>query len=306
MTAATAALSQYYSSCLQTNLPLAIHCILGSDATPAFQKRVESRFVTQSERLRIRTVDPLVRAVVSSYRNYYRDALLRLKKKKHFESVLLESLNSLCLASGLIRRPMGFEKIEEVLIAEFRRRGFYSLFGEVSPLRSLLVWRKQHAKTYHVELSDTLERVKVVFLEDFVELSWLHYATFGRHYVGGWAGKEALYCVKQIYDLKSEKFRASYLTHEARHFSDYKKFPKLSAGELEYRAKLSEIIATTRARKLLDKFKREACNNKTLPHSYAAFRIIKNLKLDSPSVELRRQAESLLSIHTKLLQGRRT
>jgi len=87
-------------------------------------------------------------------------------------------------------------------------------------------------------LLDEELKVKVVLMTDFATLGWEEYATLGTYYPGGWATDDALYCVKDAYDLNSETFLVSYLAHESRHFSDYKLFDKkLSGAELEYRAK---------------------------------------------------------------------
>lgn len=147
--------------------------------------------------------------------------------------------------------------------------------------------------------------MNVVFLEDFIELGWLHYATFGKHYVGGWAKSDALYCVARAYRRGGDRFHASYLCHEAQHYSDYKRFPKLQQQDLEYRAKLAELIASKRPGKLIKKFSSEAKDNKQLPHSYAAFCLLKNFeqrRLDPRSIK--RSAVASLSAHSKALRER--
>src|SRR4029077_9164441 len=57
----------------------------------------------------------------------------------------------------------------------------------------------------------------------------------------GWATAMTLYAVRSAYDIESESFRVSYLAHEAQHFADYGRFPKLARPEREYRAKLTEL-----------------------------------------------------------------
>jgi hypothetical protein len=65
--------------------------------------------------------------------------------------------------------------------------------------------------------------------------------------VGGWAIKEDanLYCNKGDYDLNSEHFKVSYLKHETIHFTDLNEYPQLSSADLEYRAKLIELMYCT-------------------------------------------------------------
>lgn len=111
-------------------------------------------------------------------------------------------------------------------------------------------------------------------------LSWQHFATFGKHHSGGWAKTEGLYYVdnrNEHIDINSTKFQVWFLKHEAQHLSDYKKFPNLNSRNLEYRAKLIEIIYHQEPYELLERFLMQACNNKKLPHPYSEYVIIKQL-----------------------------
>ncbi|SHJ43145.1 hypothetical protein SAMN02745163_01951 [Clostridium cavendishii DSM 21758] len=91
-------------------------------------------------------------------------------------------------------------------------------------------------------------------------LGWLHFATMGKHYPGGWAKPEGLYYVnnenKEI-DTNSIDFQVWFLKHEAQHLSDYKSFPNLKTIDLGYRAKLVEPIYHTEKHKIIGKFKDE-------------------------------------------------
>lgn len=306
-------LSEYYSFCLQVNLPRAIK-VLKQLKNPTrreakFRSQVFNRFVRKTERLRVPVKDPLVREIIKAYRDYYRASLLNPKKAESFERVLLASLNAICFRYGIGSKRMKFDDVEEALRQELKKRKIHALFGTVCPFKSLLLWRRERKKGFTIQLLENKEVVKVVFLEGFIELGWLHYATFGRHYVGGWAKEDALYCVAQAYKLGSDRFNASYLHHEAQHFSDYEKFPNLLPQDLEYRAKLAELIASKRPAKLLSKFAKEARDNKMLPHSYAAFRLMENFDQQNlNALKIRRTASELLSAHSSLLvkKGSRT
>ena len=187
---------------------------------------------------------------------------------------------------------------------EFKKRGFFSLFGVVKPLRSLMVWKKTSPKTFKVSLPEGTQSVKVMLLAQFSELSWLHYATFGKYYVGGWAAKKLLFCVKQAYKIGSPDFNVHYLSHEAQHFSDYRSFPKLKSSDLEYRAKLAELALTASPIKFVGKLKREAKRAPQIPHSFAAYKILQGLTNSSSPAEIRKEAVQLLTRHTKTLKQR--
>lgn len=114
-------------------------------------------------------------------------------------------------------------------------------FGMTGKFYDLLVWKDEQDTAYEFDLNGRKISPKVVFMTGFVTLGWEEYATLGRHYPGGWATKDAIFCVKEAYDLNSESFLVSYLAHEGQHFEDYKLFPKLSGADLEYRSKLVEL-----------------------------------------------------------------
>lgn len=267
----------YYSKCLQADLPAAIRAIKAKRALSkkarVLSRRVESRFIAKSESNSALCPDAFVSNVISAYRHYYREALLDKKSAKRHERELKNRIEVLLHTKG------SWQTLEPALQRALRRRGYHSLLGVVAPFRSLLVWKKETSRTFRVPLLSGTENVKVVLLDQFVELGWMHFLTFGRHYVGGWAKKHALFCVAQAYkhDYESEAFRVSYLTHEAQHFSDYKKHPGLSSGELEYRAKLAELVASKRPAKLMEKFTAEAKNDPSLPHSFAACRVVRDI-----------------------------
>ncbi len=84
--------------------------------------------------------------------------------------------------------------------------------------------------------------------------------------------------MKDDYDLDSEDFRVHYLQHEARHFADYQRYPKLEAHDLEYRAKLTELVyAKSTLRPTLDHFIANARADLTSAHSYAESILVRNL-----------------------------
>jgi hypothetical protein len=151
-------------------------------------------------------------------------------------------------------------------------------FGMTGKFYDLLVWKDEHDTTYEFDLNGRKISPRVVFMTGFVTLGWEEYATLGRHYPGGWATKEAIYCVKDVYDLNSENFLVSYLAHEGQHFEDYKLFPKLSGTDLEYRAKLVELsMASETLIRTLTFFINNADYESDNAHSVANYCVIRDL-----------------------------
>jgi len=99
---------------------------------------------------------------------------------------------------------------------------------------------------------------------------------FGLSGTGGWSNGDGLiHCVKRHYDLESESFRVSLLKHEAQHASDQSRYPGMSSADLEYRAKLVELIYSEE-RQLLGRFLQEAdAANPGNAHGLAAERIVR-------------------------------
>ena len=152
-------------------------------------------------------------------------------------------------------------------------------FGKTGKLLDLLVWKNQKDSVFIFKLLDEELKVKVVLMTDFATLGWEEYATLGTYYPGGWATDDALYCVKDAYDLNSENFLVSYLAHESRHFSDYKLFDKkLSGAELEYRAKLTELsLAKKSVQNLISFFLTNANYESDNSHNIADYCVIRDL-----------------------------
>ncbi|HEV7779927.1 MAG TPA: hypothetical protein VGO58_01605 [Chitinophagaceae bacterium] len=116
---------------------------------------------------------------------------------------------------------------------------------------------------------------RVFFMSEMISLGWQAFATFGNHHPGGWATKDAIFCVKSVYDLKNESFLVSYLAHEGRHFSDLNRFPKLKNTDLEYRAKLTELsIADKTLLNLIEFFIVNAYYRSANGHSAANYYLI--------------------------------
>lgn len=216
---------------------------------------------------------------------------------------LFKALKEIALSEGIVLSPqIRTEKLEKILKEALRSRGYFCLFGIVKPFRSLMIWKKEKRRSFSVVLPEKTQKVDVIFLDQFAELGWLHYATFGKYYVGGWAKKDALFCVKQAYKVNSSTFKVHYLSHEAQHFSDYKLFPKLIQVDLEYRAKLAELALTKTPRKFLQKLRCEAKNDIHIPHSFAAYKILSNICEVSSPKAIRLDATQLLRRHTEDLK----
>jgi len=156
-------------------------------------------------------------------------------------------------------------------------------------------------------------------MTDLVSMGWKQYATLGLVSTTGWVEGERLYCVSWSYDRSSENFEVSYLKHESRHLADLERYPALKSADLEYRAKLTELaFASTSQRSLLDDFTTKSALNPDSPHSYANYRVTRDVYrelFDQPfpgtanpwqevsTQAVRTAARDLLQRNTEILQA---
>jgi hypothetical protein len=271
--------SKLYAFCLQGDVTAAYEYLRSEPAkSKKFQElelKFKRRFFNEGPSYRFKTDDFWIRKVLLAYFQYF-TAVLTRKNTKEAEAELINSLNELvpdCAEDDL-------DEIEAKLEAVFKEKGYSFLGGVTAPFRGPYIWKTSIKKVFNVVLPYETREVPVYFLSDFILLSWAHFATFGKRYAGGWAKPEGLYYVNEGHwkvDLDSSVFQVSYLKHEAQHLRDYSRFPNLPVKDLEYRAKLVELIYEPNSYRLLKKFFYEQKNDSRLPHPYSSHVIMKKL-----------------------------
>lgn len=230
-----------------------------------------------------RSVDTWIRDVLLAYYWYFVLVLKHKELHSKAEDILLRQLH------GLVSRQyrMNLDTVEEALSDQFRAKGYYFLGGYTLPYRGPYIWKRMEKQEFDVELPDQVQKVTVFFMHDFLMRSWRHFETYGASGAAGWVKREqlpwedGLYCVADCYDLKGleddEGFQVSLLKHEAQHFADMTDFPELKSADLEYRAKLVELIYYTSEEGRFIRIIQEASNDSSNPHKYAAHLILKEL-----------------------------
>lgn len=257
-------------------------CLIKGDARDAMQYL--SRFpdqaaayrkyeaVFEKEEYPVFKEDDALRDILLIYQQYYRDAFyLRMDAAQAEEAMKNRFLR-------LFHREhadLSMGELEETEIAEaFRKRSYHFLGGKTAGYWGPYIWKATEAKTYDVELPEGRHPYQVMLLDGFIAKSWLDFISFGEVSTGGWTdGDGIIHCVKASYDLEDEAFTVSLLKHEAQHAMDLSRYPRLSSEDLEYRAKLVELIYSS-GRNLLEQFIHEADDSKeNNGHSLAAKRI---------------------------------
>ena len=313
---------QYISLALQGNLQAAAALFDSASAlTPKeaeLAERYRRRFILRDEEWPVTpNASPLMLDAMAAYRDYWTRAMMGELGPAEGEAYLTQAIRRVLAAHG---HPADIPDAEvpQRLRESIEAQGAHMLGGITRPYFDLMLWTGQDSTQYEVELTDVIQPVQVVFLSDFLVKGWSHFATFGRAYTGGWATKEALYCLREDYDLESEKFTISYLKHEGRHFADYPRFPALEQADLEYRGKLTELAyARESLFMILDHFTATGEPNPNAPHAYANYAVVQDLsralfgddardvaRLRTVGVDrIHEYARSLLVDHTRRLEA---
>lgn len=251
---------------------------LPDEAMDEAQRRVrecmQARFAPPSREAAGEPLPGLAGEVLGAYRRYWTSVLMKHKTPAQAEAALFESLArwDTTDATDLDGRS---EAVQRVLESQ----GWHVLVGTTTPLYELMLWREQTSGLRTVALPGGDIDVKVTLLDDFPSLGWAAWATCDRSHTGGWATVDGIMVVVPAWDLNSERYTTGMLAHEAQHFSDFRRYPKLAQTDLEYRAKLVELALTvTTQREQLDKFLSRAIRDRGSPHPFANHWVIERLR----------------------------
>jgi hypothetical protein len=254
-----------------------------SSAQRGIKENYVARFLAESEKFNYPTHDSLVINTLKIFHNYWSDVLMKHHSigvsEDKYGHLLANLIKSYAVAKDdKTGNSSNSEAIPLQLSELLGHHGYYSRIERTGNIMDIILWSKQSKEIYAVNIDDTLVNVPVVYIDSTLTLGWEGYATFDHFYPGGWTGADTLYCIKKDYNIESEKFRVSYLTHETQHLLDRKFGSEVSGWMAEYRAKLAELSkAEKTVYRLLDSFIKGSKNDSRLTHPYAEFKIIGNL-----------------------------
>ena len=235
--------------------------------------------------------------ILIEYQRYFRDVFYCRMNDEAASSLLFERLsNKLGISS------VSESDVEEELNKLFEQYGYHILTGRTNGHHGPYVWKETVPTTYEVELPCGIRQYTVNILRGFVMRSWMDYVSFGKIGTGGWAGVDGtINCVEQAYDFESDSFRVSLLKHEAQHVEDMAKWPDITPAELEYRAKLVELIYSE-DQTLLSKFISEADSNRTYDsHAMANAKIADEMSdyVGKTTIEIHQRAKELFDVSSR-------
>ena len=245
--------------------------------------RYYERFIHGTEHFEYHTQDSAVMGFVDQFHTYWKTAMLGKQPLAQVDSLFLHSMSRYLFQaqSDAVRTPYDsiYHNLASFSNTFLEEKGYFAnAMGKTGAFYDLFLWKKNEIHSYPIILIEDSVRVEVHLMDEFISLGWSHYTTFGRSYAGGWATREALYCVASAYDLESESFLHSYLPHEGQHFADYQTFPRLKQRDLEYRAKLVELSKSQQnTYQLIEKFLHHAAEQSHDAHAFANYCVIRDL-----------------------------
>jgi len=230
----------------------------------------------QQEQYLTYDVDSELNDILLVYQKYYRDAFYLKLPPEEAARQLRERLAELFHTAP----DSSLDKLEEMAEMAFRRKSLHALMGRTGGFYGPYIWKTEELKYYKVELPEGTQNYAVKLLDGFIMKSWLDYISFGETGTGGWSNGDGLiHCVRSAYDLESEDFQVSLLKHEAQHAMDKARYMGITNEDLEYRAKLVELIYSNE-RKMLERFVRQAdTTNADNGHGLAAARIASEFEI---------------------------
>lgn len=222
-----------------------------------------------------RSDNPYIQQVDGVYQEYYRDIFWRDVPREAASSALAKRL------AALLNQPSAQEpdELEEALAKEVSARGFHFLGGITQGYYGPYIWKTTTPTVYSVELPAGVQKFTVQMMDGFVSRSWLDFISLGKFGTGGWQSDTELFCVYNSYKSVLEKpsFQISFLKHEAQHVYDRNHYPGIGSIELEYRAKLTELIYFPRLSLFLTFLAQADKSDPGNTHTYAAWQIVESL-----------------------------
>ena len=280
--------------------------------------RFERRFVERSDRLDLTRIESSdVREMAELFQSYWLDALMQTAPHDVLEEHLKDRLDDMLIDNGFATALDDEDTLFENIEAFIRKEGYFAQSGRTPPLLDLMIWTSNDMAVESVELTDGTYEVELNNIGDFVSYGWSSFAAFGMAGTGGWAKKDGLYCICEHYDLNSERFKLSFLKHEARHYADFELYPELQPADLEYRGKLTELAYSEEATyRLLEQFTKAANRVENAPHPLANWYVVEGLSRyllegerpadpsaweSVPKEQIRQAARRLLEEHDAML-----
>ena len=250
-----------------------------------WRTKMYTRFTTDEEIIENTSKNKIVNDISTIYRAYWKSELLK-ETKDRTDSTLYTNITNYILENNLT--SLSTDSLKQTIKNDIelgrilKEQGFKTRFMYRNGFQDLIIWDQETINKHEVILPKDTIITTVIFIESYHLNGYDNYATISKSSVGGWAMKESatLYCNKSHYDLNSEKFKISYLKHESIHFTDLNEYPNLSSADLEYRAKVIELMYCTKKTvhiRISEFINGASSKERTHSHPYANYSLIKGM-----------------------------
>lgn len=170
-----------------------------------------------------------------------------------------------------------WEEMDNAVTTYFKEKGYFITFGVTRPFVDMYLWKKQTNQKYLIELPEETLEINVYEMDETITRGWIDYISLNKVSAGGWATSEGIYYFKKSYDVTSDNFQISLLKHEAQHAFDLKRYPNMQSSDLEYRAKLVELIYHSDINYFLTFLASIGDDRNNYPHQYASKKVVQGL-----------------------------
>lgn len=256
----------------------------------------------------------MISNILILFHKYYRKIFWEESDLIKEEEMLYSSIREI---AGISQESMiENDKLDDLIAEIVKNEGFEYLGGMTSGYYGPYIWKETKPVQYEVELPEGSRSLTINMMDGFISRSWLDYISFGETGTGGWANEGGIFCVERLYkdDFLKPQFQVSFLKHESQHQADLERYGDIHTKDLEYRAKLVELIYYPDL-SLFEGLMREADGeNKENAHSYASYVIVRDLSRkvfqeeyvgelqlwDGKLSMMKSYAWELLDSHTKL------
>lgn len=246
-----------------------------------YKSKFKKRFVDQTEAFQTISESKILNDITLLYRTYWSEDFMKTNNEsKDYNFEFVKHLGSYLINNNLSNKTIegikSFKDVSSDLKKAIKKEGAFCETFFLNDTYDIIIWKTQSEKKIKVETPNESREIPVVFFSDIILNNRLSFLSFGTKETGGWPNNEKGVIYSGDYDEKSEKFKYSFLTHEANHFFDMEKYPNLSAADLEYRSKLIELIYVKNDKnRMLKQFLTGASNKKrSHGHAYANFKVM--------------------------------
>lgn len=234
--------------------------------------------VFESEQYEDLTDNQELNDLLKVYHKYYRNVFyLKIDRNIATATMIQDFIELLHIDKAVleIENPNFDDDFEDKYVRPiFEKNGYSFLGGDTSGFYGPYIWQDSYLKTFDVELPFSHEEYTIRINSGFISNSWLDFISQGVTGTGGWAGKDGIInCNAGKYDFEGGIFQVSLLKHEAQHILDNKTYQDMETADLEYRAKLIELIYSNDI-EMLKGFARDARNDdETNGHQISQYKI---------------------------------